>query len=262
MRHTILGAVLALAIAPALAAFDDKAKPGAPAEQFKALVEEQTKLQKEISESLKAAKTTEERQELMKVFSAKVGTFPARFLELAKKHPKDPVAVEALVRVVTSRRMPEATQAMELLLKDYVQSPHIGAACEPLAFSTDPAAEKLLRSVLEKNPHDTPQAMAAFTLATMLKNRGVRRGVSESEAAKFNKEAEQLFDRVVTKHAAVENSRGDKLETAAKRELHELRNLVAGKVAPDIVGEDIDGQKFSLSDYRGKVVMLDFWGHW
>ena len=23
-----------------------------------------------------------------------------------------------------------------------------------------------------------------------------------------------------------------------------------------------DGQKFKLSDYRGKLVLLDFWGHW
>ena len=48
----------------------------------------------------------------------------------------------------------------------------------------------------------------------------------------------------------------------AKRELFELRNLVIGKAAPDIEGEDIDGKKFKLSDYRGKVVLLDFWGDW
>jgi hypothetical protein len=28
------------------------------------------------------------------------------------------------------------------------------------------------------------------------------------------------------------------------------------------VGNDIDGNRFKLSDYRGKVVVLDFWGHW
>ena len=38
--------------------------------------------------------------------------------------------------------------------------------------------------------------------------------------------------------------------------------LAVGKVAPDIVGEDLDGVAFKLSDYRGKVVMLDFWGDW
>ena len=38
--------------------------------------------------------------------------------------------------------------------------------------------------------------------------------------------------------------------------------LQVGLVAPNIVGEDIDGVKFQLEDYRGKVVVLDFWGFW
>jgi hypothetical protein len=40
------------------------------------------------------------------------------------------------------------------------------------------------------------------------------------------------------------------------------RGFDVGQVAPEIVGTDIDGAKFQLSDYRGKVVVLDFWGHW
>jgi cytochrome oxidase Cu insertion factor (SCO1/SenC/PrrC family) len=32
-----------------------------------------------------------------------------------------------------------------------------------------------------------------------------------------------------------------------------------GKRAPEITGEDADGANFKLSDYRGKVVLLDFW---
>ena len=32
-----------------------------------------------------------------------------------------------------------------------------------------------------------------------------------------------------------------------------------GRQAPDIEGEDQDGKRFKLSDYRGKVVLLDFW---
>jgi cytochrome oxidase Cu insertion factor (SCO1/SenC/PrrC family) len=31
------------------------------------------------------------------------------------------------------------------------------------------------------------------------------------------------------------------------------------KPAPDIVATDQDGKEFKLSDYRGKVVLLDFW---
>ena len=35
-----------------------------------------------------------------------------------------------------------------------------------------------------------------------------------------------------------------------------------GSEAPEIVGVDLDGVEFKLSDYRGKVVMLDFYGDW
>jgi len=31
---------------------------------------------------------------------------------------------------------------------------------------------------------------------------------------------------------------------------------------PEIDGEDLDGRRFALSDYRGRVVVLTFWGHW
>ena len=38
--------------------------------------------------------------------------------------------------------------------------------------------------------------------------------------------------------------------------------LQVGNAAPDIIGKDLDGVGFKLSDYRGKVVVLDFWGDW
>ncbi|MDG2013349.1 MAG: redoxin domain-containing protein [Pirellulaceae bacterium] len=48
----------------------------------------------------------------------------------------------------------------------------------------------------------------------------------------------------------------------AKGTIFEMRYLAIGKTAPDISGEDLDGEEFKLSDYRGKVVVLDFWGDW
>jgi hypothetical protein len=35
-----------------------------------------------------------------------------------------------------------------------------------------------------------------------------------------------------------------------------------GGPAPEIAGKDLDGKPMKLSDFRGKVVMLDFWGDW
>lgn len=35
-----------------------------------------------------------------------------------------------------------------------------------------------------------------------------------------------------------------------------------GSMAPDFPAVDTNGESFRLSDYRGQVVMLDFWGFW
>jgi peroxiredoxin len=48
----------------------------------------------------------------------------------------------------------------------------------------------------------------------------------------------------------------------AEGQLFVLKYLQIGKVAPDIEGSDLDEVAFKLSDYRGKVVVIDFWGDW
>lgn len=44
--------------------------------------------------------------------------------------------------------------------------------------------------------------------------------------------------------------------------VHDPADLEVGKVAPDIEATDLDTVAFKLSDYRGKIVVLDFWGDW
>ncbi len=38
--------------------------------------------------------------------------------------------------------------------------------------------------------------------------------------------------------------------------------LAVGNRAPDFEATDVTGVRFRLSDYRGKVVVVDFWGFW
>jgi hypothetical protein len=84
-------------------------------------------------------------------------------------------------------------------------------------------------------------------------------------AARANpaKEADvkKFAERVIKDFADLKHYRGT-IGEAAKRELYEVQNLGIGKTAPEIAGEDIDGVKFKLTDYRGKVVVIDFWGDW
>jgi len=120
-------------------------------------------------------------------------------------------------------------------------------------YSQAPGAEAFLRAVLEKSEDHAAQGQACYSLACIL-----TRGQDETR----RKESESLFERVAAKFGDLkwygERSLGDK----ANGDLFEMRNLTVGKAAPEIVGEDENGRPIKLSDFRGKVVMLDFWGFW
>lgn len=47
-----------------------------------------------------------------------------------------------------------------------------------------------------------------------------------------------------------------------ERRINMRERLGIGAIAPDIEGVDLDGEAFRLSDSRGKVIFLDFWGDW
>ena len=92
----------------------------------------------------------------------------------------------------------------------------------------------------------------------------VQKGVKHLQTAdpdKLEAEAATLFETVIEKFANIKAGR-DTLGAQAKADLYEMRHLAVGKTVPEIAAEDLDGTKFKLSDYRGKVVLLDFWGNW
>jgi len=86
--------------------------------------------------------------------------------------------------------------------------------------------------------------------------------LSNDESPAAEKRTVELLREIISKHAKVEDSRRQPLGPQAERLLFAVENLKIGKVAPDINGVDLDGVDFKLSDYRGKVVVLDFWGDW
>ncbi|MBM3866910.1 MAG: redoxin domain-containing protein [Verrucomicrobia bacterium] len=51
-------------------------------------------------------------------------------------------------------------------------------------------------------------------------------------------------------------------ERAARAAAPRARMLEPGAIAPDFTTRDLDGKTVRLSDYRGKVVVLDFWATW
>ena len=82
------------------------------------------------------------------------------------------------------------------------------------------------------------------------------------EAEQLRQESGRLFERASDRYGDTKMPGRGTVGDRAKGELFELHFLALGKVVPEVEGEDGDGKTFKLSDYRGKVVLLDFWGNW
>ena len=50
--------------------------------------------------------------------------------------------------------------------------------------------------------------------------------------------------------------------TRSSRSVPKEQPLLAGKTAPSFTLKDLNGKQVSLSDFKGKVVLLDFWATW
>ena len=80
----------------------------------------------------------------------------------------------------------------------------------------------------------------------------------------FEKIEEQYPDnhRVLKELARIHEELGDaELAEEYRKKMDPMLELV-GKVVPDFSATDLEGNPISLQDYRGKVVLLDFWAVW
>lgn len=191
-------------------------------------------------------------------------------------------------------------KAKAMLIQGHADSEKLIPLAVALSWPASAADEDALRQLLARSQVDPVHGAATYALALQLLAQAemtdvqqLRLETAADEAAKeliqksFNKdlgpetaerlrsrsskiltdEAERRLDEIVANegYSRVEwpvDGRPVPLSELAQRNLYALRNLIPGKPAPATEGTDIDGKKFSLSDYRGKVVLLTFFGHW
>jgi hypothetical protein len=276
-------AMTLILLTPLLAIADDKPKPQAsPAERLAAIKKEhaddEAELRKTMMAMMAMPETPENDKKADSLGTAFDGRQKERFatvIEIAKDNPKSDVGLAALEWLLTNPRvlyMPIGKAAMQMTIEQYVANPKVGKIVAwvgyfpPRQHENEAVANALIDAVAEKNPDRTARGQALMAKAWEAESKfEIAEYKATPEVQKLAAEAEKAFELVIKEYGDCprlmrENS--SSLGEAAKQYLFDLRHLRVGKVAPDIDGEDLDGVKFKLSDYRGKVVVLDFWGDW
>jgi len=193
--------------------------------------------------------------------------------------------MDALLWVVKKLRgKPDTNRAIEMLAKHHINSTKLEPACKDIANSRSIAAEKLLRGALENSPHKRVRAQACYYLAELLDleasiveqlnaqpelaprvlqyyGKEYGQHLSSLNPVLLERQREQVYEQMLKSFPDVEKQ-DSTMGKIAETMLFQIRHLSIGSIAPEIEGEDIAGKKFKLSDYRGKVIMISFWGHW
>ena len=178
--------------------------------------------------------------------------------ELAKAKPES-TDIMALAAVgFNSFEETVTADAFNAIKEHHLDDDNLAAVLAVVPRTPTPAYEAILQDFF-KNGEGDLQTQAAISLAKYIPVRDDkldRSLLDEAELAALEQENKDLRE-------LLGSFDGDSdLHKNAQEELFILENLSIGVKAMDIVGTDLDGKELKLSDYRGQIVFLDFWGDW
>jgi len=211
--------------------------------------------------------------------------YAEKVLAIAKANRSGDVVEEALIWLIgVAPAYFDTSDADRIIEKDYLQSENLAALCWNYILPPHTASkEHLLSQLINESPHERVRAHALFCLAA-------------SKLSTDPELAKQLFKKVSEEYSSIEAVEPrDSLElfskagaawsvepkvslvlasvveqifrpfplgSAAQQCLFELEHLSVGAQAQPTIGTDADGKVMKLDDYRGKIVMLVFFGDW
>jgi tetratricopeptide (TPR) repeat protein len=196
--------------------------------------------------------------------------FLGRFRRYAKKRAGQPEAIPALVWIITqatpdpdtdeSGKPSAAETALDRLTQDHAGQLAVKEVLPELRWVFYMLGKDQLvafyEQIIATNKDQDAVAGAYFNLAMTLyqTSRSEEQGAESGQADR--RRAKKLFHKIAKEHP-----QGDLAEDA-KAYIFEMDHLQVGMVAPDLAGPGPDGQEIKLSQFRGQVVVLDFWGFW
>ncbi len=136
---------------------------------------------------------------------------------------------------------------IEVLTHQYLGEPALTSALVDLTIGAEslpvPELERALAPVIADPSHGKAHALALYLMAMAHLGRGQSADWTAARSA---------LEELVEKHPT------EDIADKAQKSLAQLRTLWPGAVAPDFRGTDQDGLAFTLADYKGFVVVLDF----
>ena len=211
--------------------------------------------------------------------------FVRPFLEVAEKYAGTKPALDSLTWVLKRFESgSNADRAITMLVESHAAHREIEELYLHIGNNPSLKVAVFYRRVIAVNKNPTAVGRAHFRLGNYLVRqaeiaREVRANpdsldkfklfygsalteyLQKVDLSSIRKDALKQFTIAVEKYPKVRTYKGE-LSELAGREKFKMEHLTVGGVAPEIVGEDIAGKPMRLSDYRGKVVLLDFWGDW
>jgi len=228
-------------------------------------------------------------------FEALTESFVPRYEALSAEHWGTGAALEAEIWVMSRPSMPDPEEADEeaakeareariaeytdAIFEEYAETPHMEKLAASSYFFTDKQAEEYLGRLREDSPHANVRAAAIYYPASRklssLRFESMRAEFGMEEDAETAEETDPEEDTdpkaeidadlqlLIDEYGDVPME-GSTYGTVAYAHLtaHTAEELAIGQPAPEIIGSNVDGEEMRLSQFLGKVVVIDFWGDW
>jgi S1-C subfamily serine protease len=191
------------------------------------------------------------------VANSPIVTYMQKLIDLADEHRTEKVAITALASAFRlslldpTHTLAQLKTVEERLLADYLQEEKLGDVALEMMKGEPGTTFDFLTRLSNDSPHREVKAFATLALAVQQMD-FLSSGNKTDEARALT-----LLKKLNSQYADVpvgSYTIGDIVGPM----LFEVEHLTIGKKSQDIKGKDVDGHNLKLTDFRGKVVVLDF----
>lgn len=187
-----------------------------------------------------------------------------KVLVVAEGGPKDEVGFEASAFAVhiagkVGVDSKEVVKALDILTEHHAADPKVKDTLL-YAMLVGKPGEKLLKAVVEKGA-DTDTKAVALALRGYLAAQAVDDSDEDRKIVAAVKAATDLLESAakMAPNAKIDDTTVAKFTSDEIAGLKKITAMLPGNPAPKAESKTLDDKKVTLDDYKGKVVLLDFW---